>query len=189
MYKCRELMNSCITLVDIRKIKKYDDLLIFQIYFLSYCLLDTKQVLIRFLPILFFLKNLNVMKKAFTFFAMCYALLTQAQTPIYHPMPDSNAQWNFQKTIGLCWNPVLQMQGYMTYNYTVYLNGDTTINNQAYHKVFSSGVQYVSIQNCEPLASWHSYDGAIREDTTAKKVYFLFILLNFLLCIKLLKIV
>ena len=74
----------------------------------------------------------------------------QAQT--YVPFPDSNATWSeIDFYQGYCYPP-----SYC--KYTLFINGDTIINSQAYHKIYSND------------SSSNSYRGGLRENN--KRIYY-----------------
>jgi hypothetical protein len=76
------------------------------------------------------------------------------QTNVYHPFPDSNAVWNeinYYVGGGGCVPP-----NYC--KYTNYLQGDTTLNSQLYHKIYSNDSTSIS------------YVGGLRENN--KKIYY-----------------
>ena len=89
-------------------------------------------------------------------FIVSTPLFSNAQSSNYHAFPDSNAVWNFKYQ---------QMWGCDIFEYSIELLGDTLINNLIYHKLI---IPYVS-ENCNVKKG---YQGAIRQDTTQKKVYF-----------------
>lgn len=81
----------------------------------------------------------------------------------YHPFPESNAIWNF--SFGN-WCITGETYG----NYSVFITGDTIINSQTYHKLNIPYVQENTNGICGGLILV-GYQGAIRQDTTNKKVY------------------
>ena len=93
-------------------------------------------------------------------------LQTFGQTSAYHPFPDSNAVWNIHFSITCYWN------GTMGNNfYSIAISEDTLINGQVYHKLTTPFVQYYSTGLCGgelPVG----YRGAIRQDTTNRKVFY-----------------
>jgi hypothetical protein len=88
----------------------------------------------------------------------------KAQTSVYHPFPDSNAVWNFH------------FQWYCFANgtadeyYSITFSGDTTISSQTYHKLNTPFVRSFSTGICG--GSLIGYKGAIRQDTVARKIFF-----------------
>lgn len=94
------------------------------------------------------------------------ALLASAQTYIYHPFPDSNANWNFSFNRDQC-----PFGGAWEY-YSYYISGDTSINNEIYHKISTPFVSTYNLGYC-PQLHFPGYKGAIRQDIPNKKVYFI----------------
>lgn len=86
------------------------------------------------------------------------------QTSIYHPFPDSNAVWNFHIQ-AYCFQ-----NGDGDENYSIILLGDTIINSQSYHKLTTPFVESYSTGSCG--ATQTGYKGAIRQDSAAKKVFY-----------------
>jgi hypothetical protein len=85
-----------------------------------------------------------------------------AQTSVYHPFPDSNATWNIFFSGGILAS-CLEEFSYL-------LNGDTVISNHTYHKIM---VPYIHNYGfCGPIHP-SGYNGGIRQDTSARKVYYL----------------
>jgi len=95
------------------------------------------------------------------FISMTYA---QGQTTDYHPFPESNAVWNVNFVSGC-------MIGTDQEYYSITLTGDTSINSQTYHKLFIPFVQSYISGGCT-VTNTAGYKGAIRQDTLAKKVFF-----------------
>ena len=61
------------------------------------------------------------------------SIVSQAQTNVYHPFPDSDAQWNGQSWYKSSMTTV-------TYDtYSLIISGDTTIGSLVYHKLYKSG--------------------------------------------------
>ncbi|HLG35036.1 MAG TPA: T9SS type A sorting domain-containing protein [Bacteroidia bacterium] len=112
------------------------------------------------------------------FFAACVE--AQGQTSVYHPFPDSNAVWNVYSW-ACCWggcpppptgNPIIGEE-----SYSYFIQGDTLINGNSYHKIYQSGTGHIycaygnSINN---YYSWNdTYRGGIRQDTVGKKIYYI----------------
>lgn len=90
----------------------------------------------------------------------------QAQTNVYHPFPDSNAVWNFHYIVQC------PIGGWPTpyADYSIYITGDTIINNVIYKKLYTPFVAAGPNPNNCPLPD-SGYQGAIREDAIAKKVF------------------
>ena len=71
------------------------------------------------------------MRKLLLVILLFYANSGKSQTWIYHPMPDSNAVWNFEATV-----PCPQIVN-LIQNFSITISGDTTINSITYHKLFT----------------------------------------------------
>src|SRR5271155_3924466 len=105
------------------------------------------------------------MKKHLLPFALFLFLttLTKAQTSVYHPFPDSNAYWNEHNA----WSN--DGMHFNTNEYSIFINGDTIIEGNTYHKLFESGY---TIESYPPYQVFNyfnnSYEGAIRQDTSAR---------------------
>lgn len=87
---------------------------------------------------------------------------------VYTPFPDSNAVWNVLEfcRLGSSW-------GDSIWNNTIHygLFGDSLINSLNYHKLyFNNGLTDSTMVFSSPNTI---YNGAIREDTIAKKVYYI----------------
>ena len=116
----------------------------------------------------------KVMKKLLPLSFLFFAILSKAQTSIYHPFPDSNAVWNEEGSSVFGGAPPEWYHWQQRY----FINGDTIIN-YTYHKIYVK-----RIDEYPPFVSYcHSYVipgipltdyfGAIRQDTLQKKVFFL----------------
>ncbi|HXB39934.1 MAG TPA: T9SS type A sorting domain-containing protein [Bacteroidia bacterium] len=104
------------------------------------------------------------MKKLFFIFSLVLFCSVKAQTYVYHPMPDSSAYWCEEWSYGASACYTIEVR-------TITLNGDTTINAKQYHKVYDSGNKQPA-SGCFPIYYFaNNYLGAIRQDTTLKKVY------------------
>ncbi|REJ81978.1 MAG: T9SS C-terminal target domain-containing protein [Bacteroidetes bacterium] len=90
--------------------------------------------------------------------------VSQAQTSVYHPFPDSNAVWNIHSAGSYCGS--FSMDEYYSYTYF----GDTTIHGNIYHKLVVPFV--VKSDTCQ-AANPTGYTGGIRQDIASKKVYFI----------------
>lgn len=108
------------------------------------------------------------MKKVLLIFAILLCTtVTRSQTNIYHPFPESNAYWS--ETIWFVSFPsfcqVVDIQ-------TKYIFGDTIFGMNTYHKIYKYG--YISSTNCPSQGNFYYniYNGAFRQDTLLKKVYF-----------------
>ncbi len=107
------------------------------------------------------------MKKLLLFISILVVQFANAQTNIYHPFPDSSAHWNINRLV-FC----LTTGGVANENYTIEIAGDTLINSTVYHKLNTPFVEYLPTGNC-PSFTLPGYKGAIRQDTSLKKVFFI----------------
>jgi hypothetical protein len=110
--------------------------------------------------------NLKIekMKKLLLICTTMLSVLANGQTSIYRPFPDSNAVWNINFYSGC-------MIGTDQEFYSITFSGDTTINSLTYHKLFSPFVQSFISGGCN-VTHTTGYKGAIRQDTTNKKVFY-----------------
>ncbi len=97
--------------------------------------------------------------------------ISEAQTNIYHPFPDSAAVWNFEayKWCGVGFDN-------WQHNFSITTAGDTTINSISYKKLSVPIEIVISNGQCFGLGSWTipgHYVGAFRQNTQSKKVYFI----------------
>jgi hypothetical protein len=122
------------------------------------------------------------MRLRFFFVFSFITSVCSSQVSVYHPFPDSNAVWNVH--VQACCatactmappvsNPSLR-DDYFNY----FFDGDTTINSIPYRKIYKTGSQHFHcVWDGNPLNpdNWYSYSheyaGALREDSTQKKVY------------------
>jgi hypothetical protein len=95
------------------------------------------------------------------------SLVSNGQTNVYHPFPDSNAHWSEYAGWLVGGGPC-----YVDDFYTLFLLGDTVVQTKTYHKIYQSG--FIS-SNCPPPGYYYynQYKGAMRQDIAMKKVYFL----------------
>jgi hypothetical protein len=87
------------------------------------------------------------------------AFSTMAQTSIYHPLPDSNANWNFSYFDVMSASSAL---------YSLTITGDTAIAGHTYRKLYTP---FVIASPPGFLLFTSGYKGAIRQDTLLKKVF------------------
>ena len=107
------------------------------------------------------------MKKLLLIIIIFIALSSNGQTSIYHPFPDSNAVWNIQCSF-YCWLPPYDIGGK---SYSITFSNDTVIGSQSYHKlIIPFDPPYTSICGGGP-AQLNVYKGAIRQDSSIKKVF------------------
>ncbi len=104
------------------------------------------------------------MKKLLLLNLIAVTFSMKAQTSVYHPFPDSNAVWNFH----LEW--YCFANGTADEYYSITFSGDTIISNQTYHKLNTPFVRSFSTGICG--GSLIGYKGAIRQDTAARKIFF-----------------
>ncbi|HKR05306.1 MAG TPA: T9SS type A sorting domain-containing protein [Bacteroidia bacterium] len=105
------------------------------------------------------------MKKLLLLIATLTTMTAKSQTAVYHPFPDSSAIWNFHY-VSYCF-PLGTIDNY----YSITVSGDTVINSQTYHKLNTPYVQDFSTGTCGGGIP-NGYKGAIRQDTTNKKVFY-----------------
>ena len=93
-------------------------------------------------------------------------MFASAQTSFYHPFPDSNACWNFNFSQAIC------IFGYSFEEYSIIIEGDTTINDQIYHTLNTPYVDFFTNGTCTQI-NGSGYKGAVRQDIQNKKVYYI----------------
>ncbi len=105
------------------------------------------------------------MKQQFLFGVIVFLLFAErsnAQTNVYHAMPDSNATWCEMQTYGVTCG--------IEERYLLTIGRDTIINSLVYHQMVASGYRHC-------LSSYvyytNEYRGAFREDTAQRKVYWI----------------
>lgn len=103
------------------------------------------------------------MKKTLLFAVLSYTFSLIGQANTYYPFPTSTAVWNFNV------QAVCTSSGSTVEDYSIIINGDTTINSLTYHKLYTPFVQR-NVSGICAVAN-DGYKGAIREDVTNKKVY------------------
>jgi hypothetical protein len=122
------------------------------------------------------------MKKLLFVIATLLSLAAKSQTTLYYPFPDTSAFWTVQDW-ACCWtdcpspplgNPVID-----DYNFSYFLQGDTVIATNTYHKVYKSpGTAHEHCAIAGTLNNWWiltaEYAGAYRQDTTLKQIYFIY---------------
>ena len=113
------------------------------------------------------------MKKHLLILLLSLPVSLIAQTNIYHPFPDSSANWNFSAS-GFCYGP---SGAIITYQYFSYQFGqDTMINSTVYHTLNIPAFINDVGPGCwgTPIGVYvlpGQYAGAIRNDHPAKKTY------------------
>lgn len=94
----------------------------------------------------------------------------------YHPLLDETAIWNFERTVEC--EPYTPYYGF---RYSLKLNGDTSIDNTSYQKLYRPAWEFFKPSwfsgTLEDCGSYFipdtGYIGALREDTAERTVYFL----------------
>src|SRR5438045_3220280 len=101
------------------------------------------------------------MKKHLLSFALLILLMTQTkgQTSVYHPFPDSNAYWNES------YSYVIFDFHFVSWRYSIFIDGDTVIGGNAYHKLFENGYECMYCPDDATNYFSNKYEGAIRQDT------------------------
>lgn len=86
----------------------------------------------------------------------------------YQPLLNEDAHWNYEHQI-TCLPFVIAF-----YNYSVFLEGDTTINDTTYKKVYRPHREWTTAnEGClEPMLQDTGYVGGLREDEAERMVYF-----------------
>lgn len=93
----------------------------------------------------------------------------------YHPLLDTSVIWNFER--------VTECEPYTPYyhfHYSLLLEEDTIINDVEYHKLKKPAFEFTTpawfsgeMEDCGPNPMETGYIGALRENTTLRRVYFL----------------
>ena len=109
-----------------------------------------------------------VMKHLLTILLLILGLGLKAQTSVYHPFPQINSYWNINKSF-YCW---IGIPEYITQSYSVIVSNDTTIGSETYHKLFIPYLRSDSTGCTSNSVTQGIYKGCIREDISAKKVYY-----------------
>ncbi len=124
------------------------------------------------------------MRKLLLGFIILFALKGKAQTNVYHPFPDSNAVW-LTGCSGLAYGGCACYGGYCLFSSTTQdsLGGDTTIGAYMYNKVWTESSNTLwndgpttcppGVNNYSTTFYNYSYDGAIRQNISLKKVYYI----------------
>jgi hypothetical protein len=109
------------------------------------------------------------MKKFLLLFSMLFLFFVKGQSQVYYSFPDSSASWNIEVK-AYCWGGI---PGPLYNAYSITFSKDTVISNVTYHKLTIPFLQYFSGASCAlDNTKLNVYKGAIRQDTTAKKVFF-----------------
>lgn len=96
------------------------------------------------------------------------SLFTNAQTSVYHTFPGVNAFWNFSESY-YCWTGI---PGSVSKSYSITIANDTVIGSQNYRKLFTPFLKTDSTGCSGAYITYNIYKGCIREDTSAKKVFY-----------------
>jgi hypothetical protein len=107
------------------------------------------------------------MKKILVLFSTILTLVANGQTS-YYSFPDSNAVWNIE-TYYQCWGGV---PGPVYQFYSITFSGDTLISSQTYHKLTAPFVETYASGCSGGGIVLDVYKGAIRQDSTNRKVFF-----------------
>ena len=107
------------------------------------------------------------MKKYLLIILVFVALSSTGQTSVYHPFPDTSAVWNI-RNVWYCWLPPYPTVGQ---NYSITFSNDTVISGQTYHKLVSPYVYAMTTPCGIGGTNLNVYRGAIRQDTSVKKVF------------------
>jgi hypothetical protein len=106
-------------------------------------------------------------KLLLTFLIISSSLSSKSQFNIYHPLPAENAIW--RETFNGSYTSSCS-------DYQYIITGDTIIDSLIYHKIQKSGVEYYVDQWgwCTGIIEYYFnyYEGAYRNDSVNKKVYF-----------------
>ncbi|KAF0199068.1 MAG: hypothetical protein FD166_693 [Bacteroidetes bacterium] len=108
------------------------------------------------------------MKKLVLFIALLSVIAAKSQKSVYYPFPDSNACWNIDMSQGMCF-----LGGWSDEKYSITISGDTAINGQTYHKLFTPFVKFTNNSGYCTQQNFQGYKGAFRQDIPDKKVYFI----------------
>src|SRR3990172_765971 len=87
------------------------------------------------LPVLVICVTLSVVE-------VLFLNLCKAQANVYHPFPDSNAVWNIHYYLNCI------STGSAEEYYSIKTDGDTLLQNQAFHKLFISYVESIISGQC-----------------------------------------
>ncbi|MBA3971394.1 MAG: hypothetical protein H0X46_04505, partial [Bacteroidetes bacterium] len=107
------------------------------------------------------------MKKLLLLLFTFLAFFAKGQTFVYHPFPDSVAVWNFY--VYLPCPEIVSLQE----NYSIAITGDTIIGGLLYQKLFTPHI-IKSYDTTICGGEYPGYKGATRQDTTNKKVFFIY---------------
>lgn len=108
------------------------------------------------------------MKHLLTCLLLTLSLGLKAQTSVYHPFPQVNSYWNMYQSF-YCWTG---FPGPVGQSYSIFVSNDTLIGSQTYHKLFIPYLRSDSTGCTSASVTQGIYKGCIREDISAKKVYY-----------------
>ena len=108
------------------------------------------------------------MKKLFIFSLLIWQFnCLKAQSSIYKPFPADSAVWSQTKVS-------YDSQNNPTYHYSCFkMLGDTTINTINYKKIYRGHYSTFNIPNYNPSNFVFSYEGALRQNASVKKIFYL----------------
>src|ERR1700722_19006518 len=106
------------------------------------------------------------MKKLLLLFILLSSLNGNAQTSVYHPLPDSNAYWNESFAYTPDGSTCVER------DYSVFINGDSVVGGKTYKKFYANSYACNCAANCSGSVYYPTeLYGLIRQDTANKKVY------------------
>lgn len=106
------------------------------------------------------------MKYFILLFIILFSNSINGQTNVYHPFPEGNAVWNINYSLNCNW------AGIANENYSIEIANDTLINLVSYHTLKTFYIESFSTGICgSPGGPVYIYRGAIRQDTSLKKVF------------------
>ncbi len=112
-------------------------------------------------------KKKIIMKKYLLIIFIFVTHASTGQTSIYHPFPDTSAVWNIRNEWS-CWLPPYPI---VRENYSITFSIDTVISGHTYHKLISPYVYTMTTPCRAGVTNLNVYRGAIRQDTSLKKVF------------------
>lgn len=108
------------------------------------------------------------MKHLLVCILLLISIVTKAQTWVYHPFPQVNSYWSMYQSF-YCWTGV---PGPIGQSYSIFVSNDTVIGTETYHKLFIPYLKSDSTGCTSASVTQGIYKGCIREDLSAKKVYY-----------------
>ncbi len=110
------------------------------------------------------------MKKIILLFTLFFSLFANAQTSVYKPFPGINSFWTLGESF-YCWTGVPSGVGT---GYSIKVSTDTVISSATYHKLIIPYLKWDSTNCTFASITTNIYRGCIREDTVAKKVFYVY---------------